>query len=274
MNFNNTNFPSPNSFSRYTSLDTIEWNCISHLLNSTSKHAENIWKLLADDTQDALFKPLLTREEKTKLIYMGTDMSTTRKVFMLPYIDDKWDNQGSRIDIYVDRIVPQNHLTSVVNVVFEVICHNKVLNIYSDADPENPNFCALWDSKKSKKPIPTNPLELKKVTVQEWDKFIDANDLDFIEMGGNYFVVKSGSEQTGYEIVTLLKNRATTLVKCLLALFNGTMVNGVGQFIHDTTLSPYAVTKSAIWGSGGFVGHIIVMSSLISGVSQNANLGY
>ena len=127
------------SFNRYTNLDSIEWKIVQHLLDSNSIYSDNIWKALAYPTTDCLLKPSLTRQEKIQLIYMDDGVSDAKRVFLMPYVDDAWEARASRLDIYVSKITPQNHVVSKVNVTFEIVVHNKINNITSDTDPENPD---------------------------------------------------------------------------------------------------------------------------------------
>lgn len=132
-------FEGQNDFNRYTNLDNVEWRIIKHLVESSSKHANNIWKMLAYNEEDCLFREDLTSAEKWNLIYRDNGLSTNKKVFMTPYIDDAWEEQSSRLDIFVDQILPTNHVSSQVNICIEVLVHNKIANIYGDAEEDNIN---------------------------------------------------------------------------------------------------------------------------------------
>lgn len=127
-----------NSFNRYTNLDGLEWRVIWSLLESNSKHAQNLWKMLAYADEDCLFKPNLTKSEKIKMIYRDSGDSSSKRVFMMPYVDDAWESQASRIDVFIDRIIPINHITSQVNICVEILVHNKINNILGDAEEGNP----------------------------------------------------------------------------------------------------------------------------------------
>lgn len=127
-----------NAFNRFLNLDSMGWRIVDHLLNSDTKHAENLWKTLKYDTEDCLFKNSLTRREKIDLIYRDTGNSANKKVFLMPYTDDAWETQSSRLDIYVDKIISINHITSRVNIGFEILVHNKINNIYGEAEEGDP----------------------------------------------------------------------------------------------------------------------------------------
>lgn len=126
-----------NAFNRFVNLDNIEWNIVNHLLHSESKYAEYLWKILKYDTEDCLSKPNLTIDQKKDLIYTNNGDASIKRVFLSPYIDDAWVVQSSHLHIYVGPIIPKNHITSTVNIMVETITHNKISNIYGDADFAN-----------------------------------------------------------------------------------------------------------------------------------------
>lgn len=133
----NFGFESDSAFNRFVNLDNVEWHIIDYLAKSRSKYAEYLWKILKYDTEDCLLQDDLSYEEKMALVYTNNGDSTPYRVFMTPYIDDAWDEQSSHLHIYIDSIVPKNHISSTVNVRFECIVHNKISNIIGDATQYN-----------------------------------------------------------------------------------------------------------------------------------------
>ena len=115
------------SYNQYDGLQNFTLLIIQHLMLNN----EDIWKLLKYDTQDALEKPNLTREEKAKLIYPGAsggDMDDYR-VFRTPYLDDLTTNQQAQLRIYLESITPDTRLYGTVDVNIEVICHVKMVEL-------------------------------------------------------------------------------------------------------------------------------------------------
>ena len=115
------------SYNQYDGLQNFTLLIIQHLMLNN----EDIWKLLKYDTQDALEKPNLTREEKAKLIYPGAsggDMDDYR-VFRTPYLDDLTTNQQAQLRVYLESITPDTRLYGTVDVNIEVICHVKMIEI-------------------------------------------------------------------------------------------------------------------------------------------------
>ena len=115
------------SYNQYDGLQNFTLLIIQHLMLNN----EDIWKLLKYDTQDALEKPNLTREEKAKLIYPGAsggDMDDYR-VCRTPYLDDLTTNQQAQLRVYLESITPDTRLYGTVDVNIEVICHVKMIEL-------------------------------------------------------------------------------------------------------------------------------------------------
>lgn len=137
-----------NTYNRYTNLDGLEWRVIEALMTSAEgadpvtklsfKNGENLWKMLKYPTQDCLFKPNLTLEEKKEMIYTGSGESTSKRVFITPYIDDAWNEQACRLNVYVSGIKPKNHIISQVQITVEILVHNKLNNILGEGSVEDP----------------------------------------------------------------------------------------------------------------------------------------
>lgn len=129
-------------FNRFVNLDSIEERIINYLMNSKDVDAERLWKLLRYNDINALSQDNLTREEKSKLIYRGEEsQSDDKRVFMQSYLEDKFVVQCSLMKIYVDSVVPTNHLLSIVNVGIDLMSHNKTQIVISDSfdELENPD---------------------------------------------------------------------------------------------------------------------------------------
>lgn len=211
-------FVTEDAFNRYGNLDNIEWKIIDYLIKSESKYAKYLWKILKYNTPDALSQPDLTEDEKRALVYVGNGESTDCRVFLSPYVDDGWEVQCSHLHIYVNSLIPTDHLIGSVQVCFELITHNKIINIKGEASKFNPD---------------SNPIELE-----------------------------------GGKIITPYKNRSSEMLRCLIAALNGEMVNAVGvlQFNRKMTTEDYA--QATAWNNRKFLGYRIVMSTLMSGVSE------
>ena len=128
-----------NSYNQYDGLQNFTLLIIQHLMLNN----EDIWKLLKYDTQDALEKPNLTREEKAALIYPGAsggDMDVYR-VFRTPFLDDLTTNQQAQLRVYLESITPDTRLYGTVDVNIEVICHVKMVELN---DYQNRTESIVW----------------------------------------------------------------------------------------------------------------------------------
>lgn len=155
-------------FNRYTNLDNVEGRILEGLIMSKTAHAMRLWNMLGDDTADCLNQPNMSLvqhpedeegwqaefKRRRNMVYMGVGESSEKKVFFSPFIDDAWTKEGSRLDIFVDDIIPKNHLSSTVLIGVDLVVHNKIVNIYADADEENAN---------------TNPSELRTLKIMGED---------------------------------------------------------------------------------------------------------
>ena len=121
------------NFNRFVNLDSIEERIINHFVTSQTDNANRICKLLKYSDTKALLKPSLTLKEKAELVDMDSSNQEEKRFFRSPFIEDAMTVQCSLIRIYIDSIVPKNHLNSIVNVGFDIVTHNKITNVYNDA---------------------------------------------------------------------------------------------------------------------------------------------
>ena len=130
------------NFNRFVNLDSIEERIINHFIVSDSEHANRICKLLKYSDSRALLKPNLEKKEKVELVDMDGSNQEEKRFFRSPFIEDAMTVQCSLIRVYIDSIVPKTHLNAILNVGFDIVTHNKIVNVYNDAcddleDPEH-----------------------------------------------------------------------------------------------------------------------------------------
>ncbi len=116
-----------NIYNKYDGLQNLTLYVIQYLMLNN----EDIWKLLKYDTQDALERPNLKREEKAALIYHGNsggDMDDYR-VFRTPYLDDITTSQQAQLRVYLESITPDTLVYGTVDINIEVICHVKMIEL-------------------------------------------------------------------------------------------------------------------------------------------------
>lgn len=138
-----------NSFNRFQNLDGIETKIVEHLVNSTTKHAEMFWKILKYNDLYALNQPSVSKAERLKMVNNDNGEPTTKRVFFAPFVDDAWEVQCSSVYIYLEGIVPVDHLRAIVGVTVETVVHSKISVLAGDGDPDasiNPEWVNPNDS--------------------------------------------------------------------------------------------------------------------------------
>jgi len=123
-------------FNRFTNLDSIEERIINYLIKSDSIYANRIWKLLKYADSKALLNDNLRKKQKAELVDNDSETQTKKRVFRYPFIEDAFTEQCSILRVYIDSIIPIDHLKSIVNVGMDLITHNKINNVYNDSGDE------------------------------------------------------------------------------------------------------------------------------------------
>ena len=213
-----------NEFNRLQNIDGLEWKIIDHLIQSKTKHADNIWKILAYDSDIyALSKDSIGEAERRKLVCTNNGEPTGKRLFLQPFVDDAWSEQCSSVYVYVDQIVPTDQTRANVIVTVEAIVHAKTSVIAGDGDKI------------------TNP---------------DANPNDSDEQGN---------------IVVTMKNRATVLLKSIVAELNGLFLDGIGYLIIDPNLDKKTGAVLSLWNNRSYYGYIVKFATKMSGISSTAS---
>lgn len=129
------------AYNRFMNLDSISERIINYLIKSDTIYANRLWKLLKYPETDALLKQNLTQTEKAELVDNEKGDQSLKRVFRYPVLEDSFVVQTSLLRIYLDSIIPQNHLVSTVNIGFDIVTHNKLSNVYNDSfdELENPD---------------------------------------------------------------------------------------------------------------------------------------
>ena len=135
------------AYNRYPNLDNVEWKVIYALAASKSHHMKYLWRMLKYNTPDCLILEDDSVDpsnpnyisNRLDLVYVGNGVSAEKKVFMMPYVDDAWVSESARLDIFVDKIEPVDHIKSCVNIGIEVVVHNKISNIDGNACADDPS---------------------------------------------------------------------------------------------------------------------------------------
>ena len=116
---------SGDQYNKYRFLPKISYNILSNLMDNPE--SEIIWKLLKDTSRDAWNISNLTKQEKRRLIYDGSENGETNfSVFFDSGMDDSIDHEKAFLKIYPYFCIPENPYTGIVDVAFEIIAHYKV----------------------------------------------------------------------------------------------------------------------------------------------------
>lgn len=226
------------NYNRFQNLDGIEPKIVYHLVYSKTKYADIIWKLLKYSSVDALSKPSLSTEERWNLVNKNNGDPTNKRVFFAPFIDDAWSEQCSSIYIYVEQVLPINHISSTIGVTIETVTHSKISVINGDGDPDL-NFTEVKIGNDQTTTVPlANP-----------------ND----------------STKTGNIVVTV-KNRATVLLKCLLAELNGLYIDGVGYLQFNMQMPLLCKATMPLYNRRSFYGHSIIFATNMSNSSTGDDM--
>jgi len=223
-----------NSLNRFENLDSLEAKIVNKLVNSDNKYADIFWKILKYDDLNALSQPPLDKKARLNLINNDNGESNGKRVFLTPRNDDGQVDQCSSVYIYVENIEPINNTEALVGVTIDTSVYTKIGVIAGDGDKDSSE----------------NP---------EW---VNPNESD-----------EQGS------VVVPIKSRATVLLKCILALLNGMYLDGIGYLIFNR----FKEIKDDL--DVGYVdmphnhrenshGHRIIFGVIMSGTSDDANVGY
>lgn len=225
-------------YNRFENLDSIETKVLEHLIYSTSKHANNFWKLLKHNTLNALSLPDVSIEERLELVNNDSGYPDNKRVFLSPFMDDAWEVQCSSVYIFTERIKPIDPMKAVVGITVETVTHSKISIINGDGDPD---------------------LNENKVDDQG----------NIVQYGAN----PNDTNNQG-SIVVPVKNRETVLIKSLLAELNGLYLDGIGYLaLAPNSLVPSEV-KMPLFNSRSFYGHSLQFIVEVSGVSSSGEYGY
>lgn len=113
------------AYNKYGLLPYLPIRVINYLIENN----EDIWKILKYTTPDALSLPSLTQEEKAEMIYRYGANQNDYHVFMQPYVEDMPEIETTQMRIYNAAIRPNNRSWGTVDICFEFISYNKMLQL-------------------------------------------------------------------------------------------------------------------------------------------------
>jgi len=123
-------------YNNFSGISQVPYKIVSHLFGN-----EDIWKLIAYSTNDALSKPALTPAQKAALVWKGEDRQEDCRVYLTPMQENIQDTQTVLLRIYLVEIKPVNHIRSLLTYGVEVLCQTK-LGMLEDGVPR---LDLLWE---------------------------------------------------------------------------------------------------------------------------------
>lgn len=127
------------AYNRFSHLDSIEDRIIYYLLSEKGKSdkqkelVHTLWRLLKYSDERCLINdsehPLPTFKEIYALVDNDNVIQNVKRIFRYPYIEESFTDQCSLLSVYVDTILPRNHLLADVNIGIDILIHNKISNV-------------------------------------------------------------------------------------------------------------------------------------------------
>ena len=284
---------SESAFNRFENLEGIEGKILNHFLYSKTRHAANLWKLLKYNTPDALNEDDLTPTEKDDLVFSDESSGTytTKRFFVQPFVDDAWSEQCSSVYVYVDEIHPKDHIRANIIVTVEVVVHARISVLKGNPVDILPLMSGRVDLENSKFYVPYYDSEDKawkerEIAADNEHSYFDIpskNYYNWFGVEGFKKIEEDGYASTQYNpndfdkqgnIVVAKKNRATVLLKSIIAELNGLYLDGIGNLMIDPTLDKDTGAKLSLWNSRSFYGYTIKFAVKMGNFSSNPDIGF
>lgn len=159
-------------YNRLDQLAGLEDRILYFLLSEKNKSprelelVHRIWRILYYNDVDALIDdekhPLPKYKDIVKLISADNSHQADKRIFRSPRVEEAWTDECSILKIYVDTIIPKNHLYSVVNIGIDVICNTKIINL---AVPDTePNVWIDEEGEEGEEKTPITVMTMSRVT--------------------------------------------------------------------------------------------------------------
>lgn len=234
---------SDNAMNRFENLEGIAGKILNHFYYSTSRHAVNIWRILKYDDEYAL----ITKEENPA--YGHPDLTPTEKKDLVFFNDSNGQSVDKRFFLqpFVDDAWSKQ-CSSVYVYVDEI----------HPTDYTRANVIVTVEAVvHSKISLLEGNMETK--NNDEAKKSSQYNPNDFSKQG---------------DIVVAWKNRATVLLKSIIAELNGLYLDGIGNLMIDPKLDKDTGAKLSLWNSRSFYGYTIKFAVKMSGISDDPTKGF
>lgn len=112
-------------FNQLTSMPYIPYRIIAHLAQDVK--ANDLWKLLKYNTEDALSKPNLTLEEKLSLVCKNNSDQNKYGFFLTRLVENEQTIERTIIKLYKVNTVPNNRLQAICPYSFDIVTGAKTV---------------------------------------------------------------------------------------------------------------------------------------------------
>ena len=252
-------------YNRLDNLDGIEDRVIIYLLSYYNKtprekaQVDVIRKILANDDINALDIPVPSNEQIARLISNDNIDQSGKRIFRSPRLEDPKVMEGTILKVYVDSIIPDNHIVSTVNIGIDVVVNDKIINLKvpqsDNEDIEDMDEDARKEYEEEQKEKSCNEVGVDGATQADVNESSGATNLYAMALSNGEIV------QVQY------KSRVTALTKAIISLLNGASVQGVGKITFSRKNSIFNQAQYGIWNHRNCEGMKIVMGVKMSGVS-------
>lgn len=253
-------------YNRLDNLDGIEDRIIIYLLSYYNKtprekaQVDVIRKILFNDDINALDMPVPSNEEIAQLISNDNLEQSGKRIFRSPRLEDPKVMEGTILKVYVDSIIPDNHLMSTINIGIDIVVNDKIINLKvpqpdSEEDLEDMDDEAREEYENEQKLKSCNEIGENGATQADVNESSGATNLYVMAL------------EDGKIVQVQYKSRVTALTKAVISLLNGADVQGVGKITFSRKNSIFNQAQYGIWNHRNCEGMKIVMGVKMSGVS-------
>lgn len=225
---------SDNACNRFENLEGIEGKILNHFLFSDTRHANNLWKILNSNVPDALNQAELTPAEKINLVFFN-------------------DKEGE----YTEK---RFFMQPFVDDAWSEQCSS----VYVYVDEIHPT-----DYTRAKVIVTVEVVVHSRISVLEGNP--EEENGDEAKQSSQY---NPNDFNKQGDIVVAKKNRATVLLKSIIAELNGLYLDGIGYLFIDPKLDPSTGAKLSLWNSRSFYGYTIKFATAMGNVSDDPNIGF
>lgn len=136
----NANGNKKTAYNNFIHMPQVPYKVIERLVMSTSRSAENLWKILKYPTTDALSNPNLTQSEKMDMVWNPDKVNASQQnlfsVFMKPLVSSALDSAEEQIQLRIWRYVgkPSSNVEATLGYQFDMYTPERCCMVNDDED--------------------------------------------------------------------------------------------------------------------------------------------